>query len=84
MNLESSVAEKEALKVSIRGKFSKTFIGKLYRKKVSITVLYQLIEYGIIYRGKVLNFDQSEAIKQCLLASVWLKFETLPRKYRIL
>ena len=31
------------------------------------------------FRGRVTNFDQSEARKQCFLASDWLKFETLPR-----
>ena len=31
------------------------------------------------YRGRVSNFDQSEARKQRFLASDWLKFETLPR-----
>ena len=34
------------------------------------------------YRGRVSNFDQSEAGKHCFCASDWLKFETLPRKYR--
>ena len=38
------------------------------------------IPYRIrIYRGRVTNFDQSEARKQCVLASDWSKFETLPR-----
>ena len=36
------------------------------------------------YLGRVTNFDQSEARKQCFLASDRLKFETLPRKYRTL
>ena len=31
------------------------------------------------YRGRVSNFNQSEARKHCFLASDWLKFETLPR-----
>ena len=31
------------------------------------------------YRGKVTNFNQSEARKHCFLASDWSKFETLPR-----
>ena len=30
-------------------------------------------------RGRVSNFDQSEARKQCFLATDWSKFETLPR-----
>ena len=34
--------------------------------------------------GRVSNFNQSEAREQCSLASDWLKFETLPRKYRTL
>ena len=33
------------------------------------------------YRERVSNFDQSEAGKHCFVASDWLKFETLPRKY---
>ena len=36
------------------------------------------------FRGRVTNFNQSEARKQCFLASDWLKFETLPRKFRTL
>ena len=36
------------------------------------------------YRGRVSNLNQSEARKQCFLASYWLKFETLPRKFRTL
>ena len=36
------------------------------------------------YRGRISNFDQSEARKHCFLASDWLKFVTLPRKYRAL
>ena len=36
------------------------------------------------YRGKVSNFNQSEARKHCFLASDWLTFENLPRKYRTL
>ena len=36
------------------------------------------------YWGRVSNFNQSEAIKHCFLASDWLRFVTLPRKYRII
>ena len=36
------------------------------------------------FRENALNFDQSEARKQCFLASDWLKFETLPGEYRTL
>ena len=36
------------------------------------------------FRGRVSNFDQSESRKHSFLASDWLKFETLPRKYRTL
>ena len=37
------------------------------------------ISYRIwYYRGGVSNFDQSEARKQCFLASDWLKFASLP------
>ena len=32
---------------------------------------------------RVQNINQSEARKQCFLASDWLKFGTLPRKSRI-
>ena len=34
--------------------------------------------------GRVPNFKESEASKQCYLASDWLKFGTLLRKYRTL
>ena len=33
-------------------------------------------------RGRVSNFNQSEAIEHSSLASDWFKFETLSRKYR--
>ena len=36
------------------------------------------------FRGRVSNFNKSKARKQCFLASDWLKFETLPRKFRTL
>ena len=36
------------------------------------------------FRGRVTNFIQSEARTHCFLASDWLKFETLPRKFRTL
>ena len=36
------------------------------------------------FRGRVSNFNQSEARKECFLASDWLKFETLPQKFRTL
>ena len=36
------------------------------------------------FRGRVSHFNQSEARKQCFLASDWLKYETLPRKFRTL
>ena len=36
------------------------------------------------FQGRVSNFNQSEARKQCVLASDWLKFVTLPRKFRTL
>ena len=36
------------------------------------------------FRGRVTNFNQSEARKQCFLAFYWLKFETILRKYRTL
>ena len=34
------------------------------------------------FRGRVSNFNQPKARKHCFLTSDWLKFETLPRKYR--
>ena len=36
------------------------------------------------FRGRVSNFNQSEARKHCFLASDRLKFEILPRKFRTL
>ena len=36
---------------------------------------------SLYYRLRVSNFNLSESRKQCFLASDWLKFETLPRKY---
>ena len=39
---------------------------------------------GECYKARYYNFDQSEARKHCFLATDWLKFETLPRKYRTL
>ena len=44
-----------------------------------------IVAYGVWYFwGRVTNFNQLEAGKQCFLASDWLKFETLPLKYRTL
>ena len=39
---------------------------------------------GRYFRGRISNFNQSEAREHCFLASDWLKSETLPRKYRTL
>ena len=36
------------------------------------------------FRGRVSYFNQSEARKHPFLASDWLKYETLPRKFRTL
>ena len=36
------------------------------------------------FRGGVSNFNQSEARKRSVLSSDWLKFVTLPQKYRTL
>ena len=36
------------------------------------------------FRGRVTNFNQTEARTHCFLASDWLKFVTLPRKFRTL
>ena len=47
----------------------------------------QFSRYGYrvrYFRGRVSNFNQSETREQCFLDSDWLKFETLPRKYRTL
>ena len=33
------------------------------------------------FRGRVSHFNQSEARKQCFLASDWLKYETLPENF---
>ena len=41
--------------------------------------------YGVRnFRGRVSHFNQSGARIQCFLASDWLKYETLPRKFRSL
>ena len=47
---------------------------------ITINAYHNRVRY---YRGRVSNFDQSEARKHCILASYLLKFETLPRKYRV-
>ena len=55
--------------------------------KVTSNVFYYdiCLSYRVrYYWGRVLNFDQSESRKHSFLASNWLKFETLPRKYRTL
>ena len=45
----------------------------------------QSIEHGIFGGGSQLsNFNQSEARKQCFLASDWLNLGNFPRKYRAL
>ena len=41
---------------------------------------YRLMTYRAIECGGVPNFNQSDARKQYFLASVWLKFDTLPQK----
>ena len=43
----------------------------------------QLCKEGY-FRGRVLHFNLSEARRQHFLASDWLDFDTLPRKYRTL
>ena len=52
-----------------------------YGEKVMLEGDIIMIRY---YRGRVTIFNQSEARKHCSLPSDWLKFETLPRKYRTL
>ena len=45
----------------------------------------EVINYRVRYfRGRIPKFNQSEARKRCFLSSYWLKFGTLPRKYRTL
>ena len=44
--------------------------------------VYGVIEYIIFGEGSQFSFNQSEARRHCILASDWLKLETLPRKYR--
>ena len=52
---------------------------------VKYMVSFHIPCYRVRYfRGRVSNIDQSEASKRCFLASDWLKFVTLPRKYRTL
>ena len=49
--------------------------------------LHHLEEFGYRvrnFRGRVSYFNQSEARKHPFLASDWLKYETLPRKFRTL
>ena len=47
--------------------------------------VYHSLKFRVRYfRGRVSNFNLSEARKQGFIASDWLKFETLPRKYRTL
>ena len=51
-----------------------------FKNRVSTRYTYR----ALYFRGRVTNLNQSEARKQCFLASDWLKFETHPRKYRTL
>ena len=48
---------------------------------IEYCVFYCIVYRVRNYRGRVTNFDQSEARKQCFLASDWLKFETLPDNF---
>ena len=48
-------------------------------------ILYNITSYRVRnFRGRVSYFNQSDARKHCFLASDWLKYETLPRKFRTL
>ena len=40
--------------------------------------LFQMCNIVGYFRGRVPNFNQSDARKQCFLAADWLKFETFP------
>ena len=51
------------------------------RLEIEITVI---VHGGRYFRGRVSNFNQPEARKQCVLAPDWLRIVTLPRKYRTL
>ena len=53
-------------------------IGQNLRPFPDNFVLYR-VRYS---RGRVSNYHQSEARKHCIPASDWLKFVTLPQKYR--
>ena len=55
-------------------------IGNLTRENMNLED--QPLNRVRYFRGRVTNFHQSEARKHCFLAFDWLKFETLPRKYR--
>ena len=51
----------------------------IIKLKLYIVLDYYRVRY---FRGRVSNFNQSEARKDCFLASDWSKFETPPHKYR--
>ena len=44
---------------------------------ITVTVLFTSCNRVRNYRGRVSNFDQSEARKQCFLASDWSKFDPI-------
>ena len=47
------------------------------RKKNKVKTAKSTVYRVRNFRGRVSNFNQSEARKQCVLASDWLKFRTL-------
>ena len=53
----------------------------LQKKEARSLIVGNRVRY---FRGRVTNFNRSEARKHLLLASDWSIFETLPRKYRTL
>ena len=53
-------------------------------QKYVYTNMVKRLNNARYFWGRVSNFNQSEARMHCFLVSDWLKFETIPRKYRIL
>ena len=68
--LEENVEMKFEVTVGIAGFHFKSLVNYIY-----------LNNRERYFRGRVSNLYQSKARMHCFLASDWLKFETLPRKY---
>ena len=77
---------REELKAALRTiKERDQEILNLSRTEVPSSEVSFVLNYRVRnYWGRVTNFNQSEARTHCFLASDWLKFETLPRKFRTL